>query len=257
ASSFKVASGHMRPFISCGIPVVSSCEEASFPYTTDPACAATVDEWAQSTGVAVLGTGINPGFLMDLLPIALSAPMARVDRVRVERIQDAGRRRLPFQQKVGAGLELADFQAKIDDGSLRHVGLTESMHMIGEAFGFDLERTEDRIEPLVAADAVASAEIRVRAGQARGVRQTGRAWRKNDDQAVIEMTFIAGIGESDPVDRVTLDGDPGIVSEIRGGVPGDLGTCSILVNAIPRVVAAQPGLITMLDLPPVFCWRPA
>ena len=255
ASSLARAATHFQPFLARRLPVLTSCEEAAFPFETAPALAETIDGWARASGVPVLATGINPGFLMDLLPIVLSAPCASVERVRVERIQDAAKRRLPFQKKVGAGLDPATFAAQVAAGELKHVGLTESMQMIAGAFGFDLERYEDRIEPVIAEGACASAEIRVEKGFVRGVRQTGRAWRSGEVEPVIEMHFLAAIGVPDARDRVLLEGQPRIDSLIQGGVPGDLGTAAILVNAIPSVLSARPGLQTMATVAPPHFWR--
>src|SRR5260370_38033203 len=95
---------------------------------------------AKKAKVALLATGVNPGFGMDALPIMMTAVCERVDRVVVNRVQDARIRRLPFQQKIGAGLTTEQFQKKADDGSVRHVGLTESIAMIADAPGWTLDR---------------------------------------------------------------------------------------------------------------------
>ena len=109
-----------------------------------------IHQLAKKAKVAVLGTGVNPGFAMDALPITLTGVCERVDAIRVDRIQDARIRRLPFQQKIGAGLTREQFQKKVDDGSVRHVGLTESISMIADALGWKLDAITDEIQPKIA-----------------------------------------------------------------------------------------------------------
>src|SRR5438309_10571094 len=121
-------------------PSVSTTEELSYPGYTHIRQARQIHAWAKKAKVGVLATGVNPGFAMDALPIALTAVCERVDRVSVSRVQDARSRRLPFQQKIGAGLTTEQFQKKVDDGSVRHVGLTESIAMIADALGWTLVR---------------------------------------------------------------------------------------------------------------------
>jgi len=85
--------------IEAGCHVVSTCEELSFPWTSQPELARRLDQAARAAGVAVLGTGVNPGFAMDYLPLVLSGVVRRIDSVTVHRVQDAGLRRLPLQRK--------------------------------------------------------------------------------------------------------------------------------------------------------------
>jgi 4-hydroxy-tetrahydrodipicolinate reductase len=229
--------------------VISSCEELSFPWQTAPKLSAEIDRAAKDAGVSVLGTGVNPGFLMDILPISLTAISRNVKKVTVLRYQDARFRRLPFQQKIGAGLTLEQFEQKKAAGTLRHVGLTESMHMIASRMGWTLDRTEDVIAPVVAEDEVSSSEIVVKRGMARGVQQIGSGYVGGEEK--IRLEFRACLGEDDVQDTVIIAGEPDMRFTIPGGVNGDVATCAILTNAIPTVVAAAPGLRTMADIPAV------
>ncbi|MBE7559402.1 dihydrodipicolinate reductase [bacterium] len=235
--------------IRAGAYVVSTCEELSYPWTTAPDFCHQIDQLARENGVAVLGTGVNPGFLMDFLPQALTAVCRKVERVIVQRVQDASKRRIPFQKKIGAGLSLEEFAQKIKDGTLRHVGLTESLHMIASQFGWKLERTQDVIEPVVASERWVGETMTVQPGMALGVLQTGRGFR--DGQEVITLVFRASVGEPDSYDRVLIEGEPRIDSTIKGGVHGDTATCAITVNAIRSIMKAAPGLHTMVDVPSV------
>jgi 4-hydroxy-tetrahydrodipicolinate reductase len=136
--------------------VVSTTEELAYPWRTHRKQALRLDALAKKRKVAVLATGVNPGFAMDAIPIALTAVCERVDRVVVNRIQDARIRRLPFQQKIGAGLTVDQFLAKVADGSVRHVGFTQSIAMIGDALGWKLDRITDEVKPRIADTMVAS-----------------------------------------------------------------------------------------------------
>lgn len=232
-----------------GLPVVTTCEELVFPWETAPQTASRIDSLAREEGIAVLATGVNPGFLMDTLPIALSAVCQRVDAVKVSRIQDASTRRVPFQLKIGAGLSLEEFEKKKKRGDLRHIGLTESMQMIASRIGWKLDRIEELITPVVAKTRIDTGSMIIEAGMAAGVQQIGRGFVGNDEK--ITLTFRASVGEPSPEDTVELLGTPHIVSTIQGGVHGDVATCAITLNAVAQVLRAEPGLRTMVDLPPV------
>jgi 4-hydroxy-tetrahydrodipicolinate reductase len=195
----------------------------------------------------VLGTGVNPGFTMDALPITLTGVCERVDSIRVDRIQDARIRRLPFQQKIGAGLTREQFQRKVDGGTVRHVGLTESITMIADAMGWKLDRVTDDIQPKIAVETVASEFLAVDPGYVCGLVQDGIGYR--GDKAIITLHMEAYLGAPESYDAVEIAGSPTLKMKIAGGVHGDVATASITVNSIPKVLEAAPGLHTMRDLP--------
>lgn len=232
-----------------GIPVVSTCEELCYPWDEAPGLARRIDEAAKAGQVAVLGTGVNPGFLMDALPIFLTAVCKDVKKIRVNRYQNAQFRRIPFQQKIGAGLSLEEFETKKQKGTLRHVGLTESMQAIAQRMGWRLDKTEDLISPVIAQSAIVTDAMHIPEGKAAGVRQVGRAYI--NDELKIELVFQAAVGEAESYDEVLIQGAPDIHSRIQGGVNGDIATCAIVLNAIPRVMEATPGLKTMMEIAPV------
>jgi 4-hydroxy-tetrahydrodipicolinate reductase len=202
---------------------------------------------ATKAKVAVLGTGVNPGYAMDALPIMLTAVCDRVDRVTVSRVQDARIRRLPFQQKIGAGLTRTQFQQQVKKGAVRHVGLTESIAMIADALGWKLERITDRIEPRLATESVSGELLAVDAGYVAGIVQDGVGYRSG--QAVIRLHMEAYLGAPESYDSVEIAGSPALSMKIAGGIHGDIATTAIIVNSIPAVLAAAPGLHTMRDLP--------
>lgn len=233
--------------IEAGLHVVTTCEEMFFPWGNSKEWSDTIDSAAKDKGVAILGTGVNPGFLMDALPMMLSGVCHHIDRVEVRRYQDAQFRRIPFQRKIGAGLSYDEFEKRKNEGSLRHVGLTESMQFIARQLGWTLDKTEDKIEPVVAEKNLETEALQIRSGQVAGIRQTGRGFVNGEEK--IRLSFQAAVGEPDSYDEVEIYGVPHIRSRIIGGVHGDVATCSIILNACKSILTAMPGLRTMADVP--------
>ena len=231
-----------------GINVVSTCEELVFPWATQPELARRLDEIAQKYGISVLATGVNPGFLMDFLPIALTGVCQEVKSIKVSRIQDASIRRVPFQKKIGAGLSLDEFEEKKKTGTLRHVGLTQSMQMIARRMGWKLDKTEDILTPIIDPH-LSLPPLRGRneeGGIATGVQQIGKGYVNGEEK--ITLFFRAAIGEKNPRDTIEIKGIPEITSTIAGGINGDVATCAIIVNAIKPIIDTSPGLKTMTDI---------
>jgi len=232
-----------------GLHIVSTCEELSYPWRTQPDLANRIDAVCKKHGVVCLGTGVNPGFLMDYLPAVLTGVCQRVDAVKVSRVQDASVRRVPFQQKIGAALTLEQFRAKGAAGALRHVGLPESLDMIACRIGWELDRKTESLDPVIAEHDVDTGYKPIEKGLARGVEQVARGYVRGKE--VITLHFRAAVGEPESYDRIQIEGDPAIDSRIAGGVHGDTATVAITVNAIRSVLAATPGLKTMCDIPVV------
>jgi hypothetical protein len=232
-----------------GIHTVSTCEELVYPWKTHPEIAGRIDRLCKEHGVACLGTGVNPGFLMDWLPIAVTGVCQRVDGITISRVQDASVRRVPFQQKIGAGLDLEGFRLKQEAGTLRHVGLRESIDLIANRLGWRLDRTTETLEPVIADRDLSSGYVPIRAGMARGVHQVARAYR--DGREVITLDFFAAVGEPASYDRIRIAGEPTLDLRFEGGVNGDVATCAITLNAIRSVLSCGPGLKTMCEVPTV------
>jgi 4-hydroxy-tetrahydrodipicolinate reductase len=232
-----------------GINVISTCEELSYPYVSEPKLAKELDTLAKKHDATVLGTGINPGFLMDTLVITLTAPCERIEKIEATRVMNAGTRRAPFQKKIGAGLTVEEFQQKIENQQITgHVGLEQSIAMIASALAWKLDRTTVQpVEPVIAKKTVGSKDIRVDAGKVAGLRQKASGLMKNKEMIV--LNFQAYIGAEEEYDAITVKGIPNIYQRIQPCVHGDTGTVAVLVNAIPKVINAPAGLLTMKDLP--------
>lgn len=248
-SSIVALESQVVELAQAGLNVVSTCEELFFPWKTNPGVAGRIDQVCRRHNVTCVGTGVNPGYLMDLLPTILSGLCRNVKKVEVWRVQDASVRRVPFQQKIGAALTLEEFEAKKKDGSLRHVGLRESVDFIADRFGWKLDRNEETLEPVIAETQIDGGYKPISKGMARGVHQVGKGFI--GDEQVITLNFRAAVGEPESDDRIRIDGDPLIESRIAGGVNGDVATCAIALNTVRSVLEAAPGLKTMAQIPPI------
>ena len=239
----------IEEIVEFGKYLISTCEELAYPWSTHPDLSRRIDDLAKKNGVAVLGTGVNPGFAMDYLPIVVSGICRDVERIRVFRIQHATLRRLPFQRKIGAGLKKEDFEKQKDEKQIRHVGLTESIHMIAHGFGWELDQTDDEVFPILAERPVESSSIRVAVGDVKGMRQLGRGLRSGKELITLEMVMT--LGQDNPRDVIEIEGTPNVRLVFEGGIHGDIATAAVVVNSIPQLPKLSPGLRTMLDMPPV------
>jgi hypothetical protein len=228
------------------VPIVSTTEELAYPWYSNRPLARRIDAAAKKAKVAVAGTGVNPGFAMDALPIALTGICERVDSIRVDRVQDARIRRRPFQEKIGSGLTEAEFAEKVKARTVRHVGLTESVAMIADALGWKLDRITDEIAPRLADAPVESQFLKVEKGRVCGIVQDGIGYTGGRPAIVLHMEAYLGAPET--FDAVTIEGSPRLCVKAAGGYHGDVATASIACNTIPKLLEARPGLHTMRSL---------
>jgi 4-hydroxy-tetrahydrodipicolinate reductase len=232
------------------LPVVASCEELVHPQWRHPEWAAKIDALAREHGVAVLGTGVNPGYVLDLLPALLSGVALRVDALKLERVVDAATRRGPLQQKVGAGKTPDEFRAEVAAGRLGHVGLPESAALLCEVLRFGRPRIRETLEPVVAKAPLETAFAKVAAGRVAGLEHRLVA---EAPHGRIDITLQMYLGAPDPHDLIELAGEPPLKLRIEGGTPGDLATVAALLNAAPAMRALAPGLRNVIDGPFPLC----
>ena len=247
SSSLKAVMPSLEELLKQRVPVVSTTEELAYPAARNRALARKIDQLAKKARVAVLATGVNPGFAMDALPLAMTSVCEHVNRIEVRRVQDARLRRLPFQQKIGTGLTREQFAKQVNAGTVRHVGFTESIQMIADAMGWKLTRITDNVHPWIAEEEVHSELLAVDPGYVSGISQEAVGYI--GDEAKIRLQLDAYLGAPESFDSVLIDGSPRVYSKVQGGIHGDVATASITVNSIPRVIAAAPGLRTMRDMP--------
>jgi len=244
-SRLREVSSQLSQLLERGSHVVSTCEELSFPL--DGEIREQLQKVARAANVTLLGTGVNPGFVMDKLPLTLTAVCQRVDSIQIIRVQNASTRREPLQRKVGAGMSVAEFKSAVASGRIKHMGLRESLILVGHGVGVEFDEVSDeKIEPMVAQHEVVTPYLKVAPGEVAGVHQTIDG--KGKINVSLELKMFVG-AEATAADRVIIRGVPDLEMEIKGGVHGDRATAAMVVNAIPRVVTARPGVLTMDDIP--------
>ena len=167
----------------------------------------------------------------------------RVDRVRVTRRVDAAKRRGPLRAKVGAGLTREEFLEGVAKKKLGHVGLSESAAIIALGLGLPIEEITETIEPVIAAEETDG----VPAGRVLGLHQIALVQGGDEPKVVLDLTMSVGV--SDPSDTIEIEGDPPVHMRVSGGFHGDRATVGCVVNAIPFLVDASPGLHKVVTLP--------
>lgn len=233
-----------------GCHVISICEELSYPFKDYPKLSKELDDLAKSNNVSIIGTGINPGYLMDLLPLVITAPCQSITSIKVTRLMNSAKRRISFQKKIGTGLTVEEFQKKIKNKEITgHVGLTQSIQMILAALGIEY----DEIIEFPPKEIVSKKSFltpynqKFPKGFVSGLQS--KAIAKKVENEIVILDFIAYSGEHEEFDSIEIKGIPNIHQKITGGIHGDLGTSGIVVNLIPIVVEARAGLLTMKDIP--------
>lgn len=233
--------------LSHGMYVVSTCEELAFPWFHHPKLAEKLDRAAQRSGTGVVGTGVNPGFVMDRLVATVGQVCGPVRHAKVTRVVDAAKRRPALQRKVGAGLTEDEFFRLVDQDGLGHVGLVESAALCALGLGLDCDDYEEELTPVFADEDLFAGAWPVKKGRVAGVHQTAVALEEGQERVRLELTIAVGV--DDAGDRIELDAEPRVQLAIDGGLPGDRATANLVVHAAPRLAAAEAGLLTVLELP--------
>jgi hypothetical protein len=230
-----------------GAHVVSSTEELSFPFKRAPEACDELDRVAQEEGVVIVGTGVNPGYAMDTLPLMATGVCTDVQTVHVERVVNASERRQPLQEKVGAGISTETFEEKKAGGKFGHIGLRESLLMLADGLGWSLDGVEEELQPVHADRRVETGFRDVQPGEVAGIHHSATGRIGGEPQLTLDLKMYVGANES--YDAVTVEGEPPIKLRFQGGIFGDTATVGMLVNTVPLATRAQPGLQTMADLP--------
>lgn len=242
--------------LDAGVNVITIAEEMSWPWAQSPKLAKEMDERAKAKGVSILGTGINPGMMMDLLAVFLSGCMTQVDHVHCERINSLSPFGAAVMHEQGIGLTQEAFQQGVKDGSLAgHVGFAESSGMIATALGFDINHFQQQMQPIVTQVDRKSHHGFAAAGQVAGVHMSAQASAAGQEMInlIHPQQIEPQLAKVETGDYVRLRGSPPINMAIQPEVDGGIGTIAMACNMLPFVVAARPGLLTMLDLPVPRC----
>jgi hypothetical protein len=246
-SRFRAILPQVEQAVDAGLCVVSTCEELAYPWWSDPDAADALARRCDAQDVAVVGAGVNPGFVLDRLPALLAQVSGPVRRVRARRVVDAFTRRASLQRKIGMGLAADAWTKAAERGEIGHVGLAESALLVADACGIDVEELEleEELQELVAEEDVPG-ERSVRAGTIAGIEQTVRGYVDGVERVALELRIYAGA--EDPHDDVEITGPVPLKLTIHGGVPGEDATAWSVVNAAPAI-RRMHGLVTVLELP--------
>ena len=245
-SKFKQAFEQIEPMARRGISVVSSCEELLFPQLREPALAARLDRVCRANNARVIGTGVNPGFVMDVLPVCMTGVSGEVREVHVQRVVNASTRRAPLQKKIGSGLAPAEFRRLFKQGKAGHAGLKESLALIAHSLGWKVKDIVETGDAVVARRNIRTKFLAVRKGQTCGLHQ--RAEAKVNGKICLSLDLKMYLDAQGPHDAIQIEGQPALDVVITSGVAGDQATVAALVNTGARVLQARPGLLLMTDL---------
>jgi 4-hydroxy-tetrahydrodipicolinate reductase len=246
SSSFAVVYDQMVEIVQAGLHCVTSCEEALFPRYRHPELAAKLDDLCLKHGRAIVGTGVNPGFVIDTLALAATGACQKVNSIRVIRVVDASTRREALQRKVGVGISEAQFKKLAKEQKIRHVGLTESLVFLADALGWKVDDVNETIGPILATKPITTQYFTAKPGQVAGVHQIATCRQAGRDVLRLELQMYADA--VNPRDEIVIDGVPPLKLVLEGGVAGDLATPALLVNSLPLLIDARPGLHTMRTL---------
>lgn len=232
--------------------VVTIAEQMAAPQATEPELAAELDKLAKENGVTILGTGVNPGFVLDTLIVTLTGACQVVNKVWAARVNDLS----PFGPTVmktqGVGTTVEEFKKGVAEGNIvGHIGFQESILMIANSLGWKLDRIEESREPIVTEVPRETAHVKVKAGDVAGCRHIARGFVGGQELITLEhpQQIHPHLGDVKTGDYITIEGTPGMKWSDDSEIPGGIGTMAAAVNMIPQVINAGPGLKNMLDLP--------
>ena len=242
----------MKMILEKGINVISTAEEMAYPKAQEPELAKELNDIAKANGVTVLGTGINPGFIMDLLVIALSGVMNDVTHIEANRVNSLSPFGPAVMEEQGVGITLDEFNHGVETDTLAgHVGFAESVYMIADAIGVKLDGFEQQMKPIVTTIDRKSPYGFAAAGNIAGVNMTGQGII--DNEVFIDMKHPQQIEPemegTHTGDYINIKGTPNVHMAITPEIDGGIGTIAMCVNMIPHVLNSRPGLKTMIDLP--------
>lgn len=245
-SSAAATFAQMRPALERGISVASTCEELIFPALRTPEVAAEYDEICRRSGARVAATGVNPGFVMDILPICLTGVSREVRSIYAERVVNASTRRQPLQAKIGSGQDADEFRAKFAAGKAGHAGFQQSVALLAHAMGWPLDEIRETCEPVIASSRVVTKFFDVAPGRSLGIHQQCVGFAGGGTKIRLDLQMY--LDAPNPHDAVVIKGRPELSAMLEGGVAGDDATVAALINIVPRLLAAAPGVRLMTEL---------
>jgi 4-hydroxy-tetrahydrodipicolinate reductase len=241
-----------------GVNLVSPCEELAFPFTRDADAARQIDEAARAGGATILGSGVNPGFIFDTLLATATGVCWDVSAIRGRRVVDTIEFGQNIHLRLGIGYTPEEFDSGHEDGSIAgHVGFPESIQIVCERLGVDLDGpVEERFKPLVAETPAPTKYGAVEAGRTEGFVQIATGLVGGREFVRLELLLHLRPREAgyEPADTFEIDGAHPVRLTINPGMDAVLATSAELVNSLPGLIRAEPGLKTVKDLPIATAW---
>jgi hypothetical protein len=228
--------------------VVTTAEEMANPVLHDAKGAQHLDERSREAGIVMVAAGVNPGFAMDRLVLALCQVTRDIQRVDVTRVVDANHRRPQLLQKMGAGMSPTTFAQLAMQGGVGHVGLRDSMHLVARGLGWELSDYRESIVPVVAKTPMKTPVGALERGQIRGATQRARGLVGKTERISFYLEIAAGA--ENPRDEFRIEGTPPIHVLVPGSFSGDEATVSGALAAVPFALFARPGLRLPTEMPP-------
>ena len=247
SSFLKTTLPQFKEIMEAGFSVISTCEELFYPFHFHKKEAEMLDKIAKENGVSILGAGINPGFVLDTLVSFITTVSRDIEKITAERYLDASKRRKQLQLKVGASLSKEEFDTLKKYGKLGHIGLPESLTYIFDSLGWKIKDIENSLEPVIAEEDLGTEYLKIKKGFVRGQHQVAKGI--SEDGREIKLVLRMAVGEKESFDRIRIKGIPDIDLKIDGGVHGDIGTSTVIINYIPGLMKLPPGLHSTRDLP--------
>ncbi len=252
-SFVKKAFPRLKLVLEKKINVVSTAEEMAYPKAQSPKEALELDRIAKENGVSILGTGINPGLMMDLLVLTLTGAMTDLTHIKSERINSLSPFGHAVMEEQGVGLSKEDFIEQDKAGTLAgHVGFEESVNMMTDAVGWKLDGPlKTSMAPIVTDVPRETQYIKVEAGYVAGCSMLGDGYvdREKKVEMIHPQQIEPQLGGVETGDYITLTGTPNINMAITPEIDGGIGTIAMCINMIPQIINSRPGLKTMIDLP--------
>ncbi len=231
-----------------GLNIVTTAEELIAPWSgAGTACAERLDEAARGYGVTLFPAGVNPGFLMDRLPVFVSSMSLQTHGIHVRRLVDLSQRRGALRRKMGVGESVAEVEQRIAERRIGHVGLVESLRYIADGLGWEVGDVSECLSPVVADGLVERDGERVEAGQVLGLEHTARAVERGGKPLSLSLTMRLDAERG--MDEIEIEGEPPLKVAVEGGLNGDRATVASVINAAAFVVDAEPGLLWRLPSP--------
>ncbi len=235
-----------------GVDCITIAEEMAYAWQQEPELAAKLDEIASENSTVILGTGINPGFVLDSLIVMLTGACIKVDRIEAMRVNDLS----PFGKTVmetqGVGTTVEQFNEGLKKGTIvGHIGFPESIRMIADALGWEIVKIEQTREPIISNVYRETPVVKVQPGMVAGCKHIGIGYDRNGNEKIKLIhpqqihPHLEGVETGD---YINIYGDPEIHFANKPEIPGGKGTIATAVNMIPAVFYSErSGLLSMLD----------